>query len=245
MEHNGMPHIFAETDKWIFVASTIVDGPMNVPPNNAEGDAPEFLEKTRDVFGPLLPTVRSYQTACLCHGDTIAEISNDATSRFYDNTDGLIVETPRVALRVTGADCPPVFLVDESQGRIALLHSGRKGTLKDIVGKAVKKMNAAGSDAGNVTAIIGPGVCGHHYQMPPEILAEFSGYPEAISGTELSLRRVIRTQLMNVGVLPENIRDIDECTFEMPEKWFSYRRDTHEGLKFERPRVQAFVAMLK
>lgn len=240
-----MPCIFAETDRWIFAASTITDGLMNVPLHPGEADGEEFLRNTESVFKPLLPTVRSFQTACLCHRSTIVDVSRSTSSQFYDDTDGLMVDAPGIALRVTGADCPPVMVVDEVQGRMALVHAGRKGTRINIAGQAAERMKAAGSEAGQLKAIIGPGVCAAHYQMPPDILADFSQYPDAINGAELDLPRIIRTQLTDAGVVPGNIRDIRECTFEMREKWFSYRRDTHDGLKFDRPRVQAFVAMLK
>ena len=221
-----MPCIFAETDRWIFAASTITDGLMNVPLHPGEADGEEFLRNTESVFKPLLPTVRSFQTACLCHRSTIVDVSRSTSSQFYDDTDGLMVDAPGIALRVTGADCPPVMRIN-------------------IAGQAAERMKAAGSEAGQLKAIIGPGVCAAHYQMPPDILADFSQYPDAINGAELDLPRIIRTQLTDAGVVPGNIRDIRECTFEMREKWFSYRRDTHDGLKFDRPRVQAFVAMLK
>ncbi|MEO5927834.1 MAG: polyphenol oxidase family protein [Patescibacteria group bacterium] len=238
-----MPLVFAEGDRWVFAASTIGDGPMN--PTDYVVDQEALLQRMHEVFDPLLPSAASFHVAQLCHGDTIAMVEDGLVSKAYDKTDGLVTEMSGAVLRVTGADCPPVFLVDESVGRIALVHSGRKGARRNIAGKVVREMVDIGSEPSHIMAIIGPGVCPRHYSMPPEILSDFVEYPEAINGTELNLRRVIRSQLLKAGLRDDMIRDIDECTFEMPEKWFSYRRDTQDGLTFDRPRVQAFVAMLK
>jgi copper oxidase (laccase) domain-containing protein len=35
----------------------------------------------------------------------------------------------------------------------------------------------------------------------------------------------MREQARRIGISEENISDMDECTFCLPEKYFSYRRD--------------------
>lgn len=247
-----MPIVLAKSKKWIFVASTIDEGTQNLPVRKAgESDQlfadrnQHFLEELEASFKPLLPTAQSFHVARLCHGDCITKVSDGEASHFYDQTDGLTTNVIDAVLRVSGADCPSVLIVDEGSSQIALAHSGRVGTLSNIVGKAVQQLVTAGSDPASLSAIIGPGICGKHYEVSQEIIDQFVlEYSGAIQGRNLDLKKIIRMQLQKTGVLDSAIQDLQECTFEMPEKWFSYRRDVGEGLSFEYPRIHSFVGMI-
>ena len=170
---------------------------------------------------------------------------------YHRSTDGLYTTQPECLLVVTGADCPPVFIMDPVTKAIVLVHSGRNGTLLNIAGKAVAKLaNKTGTDPQQFSAIIGPGICSEHYQVNDEIMREFARFgPGATSrntGGEphLDLSFVICRELYEAGLKPGNITALDECTYEHADRWHSYRRDTHAGLKLDRPRVQAFCAAL-
>ena len=71
-------------------------------------------------------------------------------------SDGLFTVTPNVTLVTFHADCAPIFLFEPSINAAALLHSGWKGTLSDIVLEAMSAMKKIpGFDAGRVEAVIG------------------------------------------------------------------------------------------
>src|ERR1700744_133930 len=60
------------------------------------------------------------------HGDHI-EVVDGPRETAFDDTDGLVTRTPRLALAVVTADCVPVLLGDARAGVVAAVHAGRGG----------------------------------------------------------------------------------------------------------------------
>ena len=64
------------------------------------------------------------------------------------------------------ADCAAVFIVDRRTPSIALVHSGKKGTLADIVGSTVAIMQQKlGTNPADCTAFVSPSIGPCHYEM--------------------------------------------------------------------------------
>jgi len=77
----------------------------------------------------------------------------------YPECDGLITNTPGVALVVFTADCTPILLHDPVTGAVGAVHAGWRGTAADIAGKAVRAMaDTFGCDPANIRAAIGPNI---------------------------------------------------------------------------------------
>ncbi len=215
--------------------------------------------------------IGTVHVAQLVHGDRIATVGpilHNPEDGLYERnvhggpayhagTDGFITDEPMCALVVTGADCPPVLVMDPIAKAIALVHSGRKGTALNIAGKAVAALSAkTGTPPSAFRAIIGPGIACHHYEVGQDIADEFKalGWQKALWGAQiggtwkwlLDLKYVIAHQLTASGlaVPTDDLRLGSEDTFDHPERWHSFRRDTKLGRKLERPRVQAFCAAL-
>src|ERR1700679_374584 len=60
------------------------------------------------------------------HSDHV-EVVDGPCETAFDDTDGLVTRTPRLALAVVTADCVPVLLADATAGVIAAVHAGRVG----------------------------------------------------------------------------------------------------------------------
>jgi hypothetical protein len=83
--------------------------------------------------------------------------------------DGGIFEKRGMYLSVTVADCMPIWVFDNSTGKIALLHSGWKGT--GILEQAVKEMMGEGSAnivAKSIHVVFGPCIGPCCYSVPAE-----------------------------------------------------------------------------
>ena len=91
------------------------------------------------------------------HGNAVAVVT--APER-VPGVDALVTRQRRLPLVIRCADCPPVFLVDRRTPAIALIHSGRKGTLANVAGETLRAM-PAGADF----AFIGPSIGPCHYEM--------------------------------------------------------------------------------
>jgi YfiH family protein len=136
------------------------------------------------------------------------------------------------ALAVMVADCVPVVLVGSARGGgpvLGVVHAGRPGVASGVVPAAVARMRELG--AKEISAWIGPSVCGRCYEVPAGMRAEVAAvapgtWCETSHGTPgLDLPAGVRHQLESAGVAVEYSGG---CTLEDSEL-FSYRRDPATG----------------
>ena len=88
--------------------------------------------------------------------------------------DGLVSSSPGILLAVLTADCLPIILADTTRHAVGVFHCGWRGTLKRIVEKGVGEMRRQlGSRAGDLRAVIGPGIRSCCYKVGPEVREAF------------------------------------------------------------------------
>ena len=141
--------------------------------------------------------------------------------------DALVTGIPGVSLAVQVADCIPLLL--HSAESVAAVHVGRKGLVNGVALAALEAMRDMGSS--EITAIIGPSICGNCYEVSQEIHDEVvTLHPVATSRTPrgtpaldlpAALRAVLESQLIS-------IIDESHCTLENDDL-YSYRRDGVTG----------------
>ena len=95
------------------------------------------------------------------HRDDIRVCTEEDRQTLPPNTpyeaDGLITKVEGLPLLIFTADCTPVLLYDPVCRAVGAVHAGWRGTVLDIVGKAVRKMQTEfGCKAGDIRAAIGP-----------------------------------------------------------------------------------------
>jgi polyphenol oxidase len=165
------------------------------------------------------------------HGDRI-EIVDRPRDTAFDDTDGLVTATARLALVVVTADCVPVLMADGRAGVAAAVHAGRVGAQRGVVARAVEAMLSLGAQAGDISALLGPAVSGANYEVPAEMAAEVeAALPGSRTTTSrgtpgLDLRAGIACQLRDLGVT--SIDADPRCTVEDPTL-FSHRRAAPTG----------------
>lgn len=159
------------------------------------------------------------------HGNCVAII--ESVTDEYPTADALVTGIPGVTLAVQVADCIPLLL--HSTHSIAAVHVGRKGLVNGVTSKTIEIMSSMG--ATDISAIIGPSICGSCYEVSQEIYEEVVAlHPAAASETAslnpaLDLPAALREVLKEKGVA---IVDEFRCTVEDSEL-FSYRRDGITG----------------
>lgn len=89
------------------------------------------------------------------------------------SVDGFWSDTPGLTLCASFADCVPVYLADPVGKRISLVHSGWKGTVGQIAGKAVRILAGQGSKPQDIIAVIGPSISGEHYEVTKDVIKAF------------------------------------------------------------------------
>ncbi|SEM03853.1 conserved hypothetical protein [Blastococcus sp. DSM 46786] len=147
-------------------------------------------------------------------------------------TDALVTATPGLVLAVLAADCVPVLLADNEAGVVAAVHAGREGVRKGVLPAALSAMASLGARARNVTALLGPAVCGACYEVPGEMqrevarIAPAAAVPTRAGTAGLDLRAGVEEILRRAGI-PEVVQD-PRCTVEDPTL-YSHRRDGVTG----------------
>lgn len=209
---------------------------MNIGPSR--GDSQENLLKNYEILGNALGfdpknCVLTKQT----HTDIIRAVTAlDAGTGLYKEAfppcDGLITNTPSLALVVFTADCTPVLLWDEVTGAVGAVHAGWKGTAQDITGKAVQAMTQAyGSDPGNIRAAIGPNIgqcCFETDEDVPNALLET--YGEGISPyiSKKGNKFYVNLKAVNAYALTrQGVKQIDistDCTLCQTDRFWSARK---------------------
>ncbi|WP_428339383.1 peptidoglycan editing factor PgeF [Mycobacterium sp.] len=165
------------------------------------------------------------------HGDHV-EVVDGPCANAFDNTDGLVTRTPRLALAVVTADCVPVLLADARAGVVAAVHAGRVGAQNGVVVRAVEAMVDLGAREPDISVLLGPAVSGRNYEVPAAMADEVeTALPGSRTTTSagtpgLDLRAGIACQLKALGV---SAVDVDpRCTVD-DTTLFSHRRGAPTG----------------
>ena len=179
------------------------------------------------------------------HGCEVAVIDRSGITREeLEGYDALVTNIPGVAIGIRTADCIPVLLNDPVRSAVAAVHAGWRGTLARISREVIFRMGQEyGTDAKDLKAVIGPGICGGCFQVGEEVAASFrdAGFPiDAIcrwngarvegdmrTGHHIDLPEANRRILIEEGVDPANIIVSGICTYETVSL-YSARREGRE-----------------
>ncbi len=146
-------------------------------------------------------------TAEQIHGNEITILSPSpprALPPSSPKTDGLITATPGVTLGIYVADCAAVWFADPVRRVIALVHSGKKGTELDIVGRTITTLREEfGTDPADLTVVVSPCI------RPPDYETDFAA--------------TIADQAKSHGVT--NFHDPGENTAADLDRYYSYRQE--------------------
>lgn len=165
------------------------------------------------------------------HGRTVVPV-DAASPRLVPDVDGLVTATPGVVLLALSADCVPILLADAAAGVVAAVHAGRHGVRLDIATAAVRAMVGLGARAERIDALLGPAICGRHYEVPAALQRDVVRHaPGSATTTQwnspgLDLRAGIDGQLRAAGV--RQVVHDGRCTSE-DRTLFSHRRDGVTG----------------
>ena len=204
------------------------------------GDSPDNVRENRrraaESFGrhePELLTVHQiHSTEVLTVGAT------RWTSPGAPKADGLVTDRPDVVLGVMAADCAPVLLADTTAGVIGAAHAGWKGALTGVVEATIAAMEKLGARREQVRAAVGPCIGRESYEVGPEFPAPFLAQDEANGVFFRPARRAGHFMFDLAGYLTRRIgragvtvEATGHDTLAAPEDFFSYRRNTLQGVR--------------
>ena len=195
------------------------------------GDEREIVQKNRDIVMETIggtKLITAYQT----HSDICHVISGNEEKL---EGDSLVTNKPGIAIGILTADCGPILFEDKKAGVIGAAHAGWKGARFGIIGATIRAMEHLG--ASEITAVLGPCIQRRSYEVKEDFMHVFAteGAQNGVFFTKsnndghyhFDLPAYIEMKLKKNGV--ENIQIMQEDTYSQPEKFYSFRRGTHEG----------------
>ena len=218
----------------------------------------EINEKAFEEIKELIPTYRGKKILYTInpeHGDRIISVDDfhleTETIKIGDiklirptqKCDVLITEYD-FGLSVFPADCQCAAIYDYKKRIKALVHSGWRGTLKEVIPKTILEFLLRGSKIENIRVILGPMLLKQNFEIKNDYIDDFREYMKSLKAEKniinynierdsynIDLLEIIVKQLKNVGIREENI-DISlvEDTYSAVDKYHnlkfhSYRRD--------------------
>jgi len=217
------------------LAIRVGDKPENVQTNYSRlcaalGITTDDIVCSRQVHGTHIRIV-SHKDRCELF------LSDRGLNSKPHQADGLITQTPGIALLVYAADCVPILLHDPVRKVIGAVHAGWRGTASGIAGIAVQKMESEfGCLAVDIKAAIGPCISKCCFETDNDVadalLSSTHGSFEkcvstkyaAAHGTKflIDLKKANCIALKNAGV--SDVTVSDECTSCLSDKYWSHRK---------------------
>ena len=201
-----------------------------------KGDTMENVETNLGILGKAIgfDTDKLVMTLQI-HSDIVRAVTDrdhlGLCHNVYPKCDGLVTNTPGVALLIFTADCTPLLFHDPVTGAVGAAHAGWRGTASAIGPKTVAAMiENFGCKAENIHAAIGPNIGFCHFEtdadVPDALLAAFG---EEIlpfirrSGGKyfVDLKEINALILRRSGV--RHIEISEDCTMCRPDRFWSHR----------------------
>ncbi len=162
----------------------------------------------------------------------------------YPEADGLITKEKDLAILIFFADCVPVLIGDKKQKICAAVHSGWKGTYKNIVGKAVEQLICDHHcDPKDLLCAIGPSIGPCHFEVSYDLYEKMTALYGENTGLivdgkyYLDLKKTVKKQLIAHLIPEENIAVSPLCTV-CEESLYSFRREGETA-----GRMAAFISI--
>jgi YfiH family protein len=149
--------------------------------------------------------------------------------------DAMVAATPGVVIGVLSADCGPILFADAENGVIGAAHAGWKGALTGVLENTIDAMVSLGAVREKIVAVLGPSIGPDSYEVGPEFVERFLGVDPAYEAfftpsakpehSMFDLPALTLSRLKAAGVTADNL-GLD--TYPDKERFFSYRRTTHD-----------------
>jgi YfiH family protein len=169
------------------------------------------------------------------HGNDAVVVTEVWAPGMGPKADAVVTDRPGIALGVGTADCGPILFADAEARVIGTAHSGWRGALAGIGEAAIAAMETLGAKRKRIVAVLGPTISQANYEVGFEVRDRFVAHdpkgahffkpsPQA-DHFLFDLPGAIVARLTAVGVAASAV---NLCTYAEPERFFSYRRTTHQ-----------------
>ncbi len=196
------------------------------------GDHPEIVEQNRDILCRCIKGKEFVYAKQRHETQIIILAKNDKVrSNAPFAGDAMITNILSKYLVVQVADCQSLLLYDPAQHVVANVHSGWRGSIKNITGKTIEKMGKRfACKPKNIIAGIGPSLgpcCAEFVNYKKEIPSKLWKYKN--NDNLFDFWALSHDQLLDAGLLIKNIHSSNICTKCNTDLFFSFRGEGTTG----------------
>lgn len=215
---------------------------LNLSVSVADEKARVYANRRR-AYGLFGRDTDSVVHAHLVHRNQVAQVTQANNGTWLAHCDGIVTNESGCALTMNYADCTPIFLYDPVQQAIGLGHAGWKGSVVDLPGAMVRKMESAfGSNPADLVACIGPCISWENYEVDEPLVSEvqagFANWEALLQKPgkngngrfHYNLPRANQMRLEQAGVTQIELSGI--CTASSTDFFFSHRAENGKTGRF-------------
>ena len=208
--------------------------------SRSTGDSAEPVQENRnrinEVFGLKYEDTL---TSWLVHGNVVRVVDWADRGQNDVHADGMITNTPGLALTLRFADCMPILLHDPVRRAIGLAHAGWPGVAGNVIASTVEAMKAAyGSRPEDLITGVGPSIGPTKFEVGLDVAEKIqTAVRDAVvlphpnsEKRYVDLWRAAQSQLNECGVREVQISAL--CTASNTHEWFSHRAEKGQTGRF-------------
>lgn len=203
----------------------------------SDDQATAILENRTRVANCISVTPQNLLTVFQVHSADVVVVDTPWDRQKAPRADAMVTTRSGVALGILTADCAPVLFADKAGAVIGAAHAGWKGALGGVLENTISEMINQGTERKNIVAAVGPCISQAAYEVQDDFRARFLGH-DARSGRffvdgeksghwQFDLTAYVFHRLLDAGV--DASIEAAECTYSTSDRFFSYRRTTHQG----------------
>jgi len=233
LDHSTIRHGFLTREGGV---SEGIYADLNCGPGSSD-DAQAVVENRRRAQTMVGLGEAQLVTCYQIHSATVVRV--DAAWKHADapRADAMVTNKPGLALGVLTADCAPVLFADVEAGVVGAAHAGWKGAVGGVLKATIAEMVALGANASRIHAVVGPCIHQGSYEVGEDLrLQVISATPWAdwcferaarAGHYQFDLPSYVSGELQRQDLAAVEVIDCDTYTDE--QRFFSYRRTTHNG----------------
>lgn len=193
----------------------------------------ENMSKNREIVENYIGS--KIATCHPIHGVDIEKVTSN--NLFYNNVDGLIVDK-KGACCLNFGDCTPLIFYVNNIAMIS--HAGWRGTVAGMARKSIQKLvDLYNIKVDDVKVVIGPAICFNCYNVGEDVYKSLFNTIKTKNGLFkiendkffVDLKGINKQQLLECGVIEENIDVCPYCTACGEKLFFSYRYENKTGYR--------------
>lgn len=232
-ECHGIRHLFFTRQNGV---STGIYGSLNCGPGSDDTRSLVVRNRARAMAAMGLEP-ETLVTVHQIHSPDVVYVDTPWPLGDAPKADAMVTAERGVALGILTADCAPVLFAEPDAGVIGAAHAGWKGALGGVIDATIDAMRSLGADPDRISAAIGPCIMQPSYEVGADFRSSFLEAGSAnerffATGTvtgkyQFDLPGYVVHRLNDAGVGSINCLHLD--TYADEERFFSYRRATHQG----------------